>query len=1300
MRQQEGEATAAQLAEGLAERLAEREALLHRVEQLQGGLAAADQRAAALRADCELRDREASAMDEMLAAARATREQLELDVDGLRRAAAEATALHQETVARWDADSAAERREHARLQEALAAAEHSLHAAQAELLARQGDAAVLAEHLAEIAGLTASLTAAQRDSEMGRETLSGVLERLTQAESETEAARQTVADHDRAAIEAQAWLETLRLDWADREAAFDRELATLRGTAADARAAAEALRSDVAQLQDAQREEGRRADSALAEVADLHAAALLHAASLEAAVEAARQLEAGAQAATVAAASAAVDEMRADLEASRAAAAARRVDFDRLTTEHGLAARERDAAQGELWALTAEHEKLRQALSRTEETAARAAQQVVVSAAAVEEMQRARDDAAEAALASGEEIGRLRDELVTAMRDAASRQETLASDTQTLGERCSALGERLSDSEARCRAADDAATQASRQAEAATAARQRAEQALREQEDTTGAALAELRQVLAGREAALAEVTERCEALSRAACETAELRVEQQREFADLAQRCDEARARVAQLDAEGAVATARRDEQGRVADELGAALVRQQAATSELEAMLAGERVDAAMLFDEAVEEAVALRAHLDAVADELEQARAGAIEAVTARQDADAAVAECERLRERLAELEPLAELPPRCAAAEAARDTLQDEVETLRLTASTATRERDELHERIARLEQGMLAATETQERVLGDAHARGERLTAVEGELMRVAAARERLAEELILAHQQLEASRATAEQLEQRVATAERQVAVAHEHQTRLQEQALDVQQQLLDDEGSLASMAVDRDAALRERDALRVALAAEREQLGAEHAAAAQAHCEQTGSLAERLSAAEHERGELRAQVGSLCALRDALQEERELLRRKLAGAEDAERQKSDMARLQTRLEELERQQGDATQRHSQAVSLYMTELNQRSDALHQREIEIERLQEQLRLIGEAVEDGAEELTGVRRERDLLELQVRDLETARPRPRAGEGLRLTGDPVAVAPPVEAAQVDLPPAAPSRPEVPRPMRSEASGDLRLVEKASARRPPAAATSREEVVVHVEDDAPLRAAVRAAVEGAGGHRYMALAQGDEPPADVMPFLAVNLLARDLDPLAAILDPRWGHLDPRAFTYLAAGTRGLIAGMVDFIPYPCEPDACATRLLERPGGTQRLLMVSDKIEVMNEIRAVLNRVRCSTSLALDGRQAFDLVGMVKPDAVLIDLTLPRGEGLRLVNRLRSDPKTAGLSIIFALGEPLDLGRFRADATRVLGECRFSADDLTGSLARALTELELQEEDVRAAG
>ncbi|MEO8605299.1 MAG: response regulator, partial [bacterium] len=310
-------------------------------------------------------------------------------------------------------------------------------------------------------------------------------------------------------------------------------------------------------------------------------------------------------------------------------------------------------------------------------------------------------------------------------------------------------------------------------------------------------------------------------------------------------------------------------------------------------------------------------------------------------------------------------------------------------------------------------------------------------------------------------------------------------------------------------------------------------------------------------------------------------------------------------------------------------------------------------------------------------------------------------PCPADGLRLAGVGEAALGDLTQALADLDAPRSAAPRSEAPAAESAGADLRLVERTA---PAISETARSRaapaLIVHVEDHASLRDALRGEVERCSGMRYAAAAEIGEDGHGQEPLLAINLLAKETDPLATVCDQRWGRGEPRAFTYLAAGTRGIIAGMTDFIPHPLAPDECATRLLERPGGTQRLLMVSDKIEVMNEIRAVLNRVRCSTSLALDGRQAFDLVGMVKPDAILIDLTLPRGEGLRLVGRLRADAKTAGIAIIFALGEALDVGRFRADAARVLADCRFAPEDLSGAFSQVLSDWRSGNDELRAAG
>jgi CheY-like chemotaxis protein len=118
------------------------------------------------------------------------------------------------------------------------------------------------------------------------------------------------------------------------------------------------------------------------------------------------------------------------------------------------------------------------------------------------------------------------------------------------------------------------------------------------------------------------------------------------------------------------------------------------------------------------------------------------------------------------------------------------------------------------------------------------------------------------------------------------------------------------------------------------------------------------------------------------------------------------------------------------------------------------------------------------------------------------------------------------------------------------------------------------------------------------------------------------------------------------------------------------------------------------------MNEVRALLNGARCSTSVALDARQAYDLVPMVKPQLVLIDLGLPRGEGLRLAARLRTDPATAGVGIAFLWGRPLAPDEFRLHAARAVRDCQFASEHLIRPLLQELSASGFENEELRVAG
>jgi chromosome segregation ATPase/CheY-like chemotaxis protein len=931
--------------------------------------------------------------------------------------------------------------------------------------------------------------------------------------------------------------------------------------------------------------------------------------------------------------SAALEAARAELSEERGRLAAALAERDDALAERdaalGSAQAGVEALQAELGRRADAAAELAAALLEAERLAGERGQALEAAELARRDQEATAQALLDEALSDGAAARQRAEALAAELAAATERQQRVEREGQDLQARCTSLTARLGESEQTRRGLEADCAAAVERAAAAERAHRAADAALERTRTSAGglnASLDEARNALADSQAAHAELAAQHDLL---VSRVAELEHDRQRLVEEAAAAAEAFAGRERDLT----------DMLAGLRDELAAATA---ALADHSTSASARDEVERCLHEERSAHEA--LRA-----AHDLERATRAALadELSAASRDRERAEAEVAALRERLPDAEELEIWRTRGAELEAERNHLLEE--------------RAELRERLERLEHGMLAARETEERLLADAQRRNESLTSGQTELARVSAARERLTEELTLAQQQLDASRIICEQLEARVAAAERGTEQSHEREQRVHQQALDLQEQLLDDEGRLAAMAVERDQAQRERAALEARLEAERA-----------AHAETLAQLTARAEAAQREQ----------------------------ANAEASDRgQRDGLARMQARVEDLERQQSEAAHRHSQAVSLYMLELNQRSEALRQRDLEVQRLEEQLRLVEQACEDGTAQIASLRHEKDALEQQIANTPAA-----GGDGLRLVGDDA------ERLMRDLgervgreeraePAPRRARTEPPRlePPRSEpAAADLRLVEKNAQ----LAGFDADAgcLVVHAEDHAALREALRLEVERCNGASYASAAESPSDCAGRLPLVAVNLLAKEVDPLATICDPRWQRGGSRAFTYLAAGSRGIIAGVTDFIPHPFEPDECATRLLERPGGTQRVLMVSDKIEVMNEIRAVLNRVRCSTSLALDGRQAYDLVGMVKPDAILIDLTLPRGEGLRLVGRLRADAKTANIAIIFALGEPLDVGRFRADAARVLSDCRFSPEDLTAAFGQVLGTW--RNDEMRAAG
>lgn len=751
--------------------------------------------------------------------------------------------------------------------------------------------------------------------------------------------------------------------------------------------------------------------------------------------------------------------------------------------------------------------------------------------------------------------------------------------------------------------------------------------------------------------------------------------------------------------------------------------------------AALAGERDELLKWLEEEQRAQTELRAQLLAAQAELEGARQ---EIGDRAESHDAATAHAVTLAGRVGELESALRTQQELEVAlrESAR-TGEAELDTLRAQLSTTDATRLELSQRLAALqaemEQGAAqaarvhaAAEESQiqreqaraaQAVLGEecdllrgvvAQRQGE-LEALQAEVeeLRAAAARRPVVEE--------EMAQRT-EALQVQIAEREQLLRAADEREAALQIAVDELQGQLFKEQSHAAALWSDLESESQFREALDSALAEARARTGELEAALQReqkrrtahevAQRESTDEAADllvraemlesRLAEADAERERLQEQVNSLWALKDGLDRECEQLRRKVASSDDWERQRGDATRLQARVDEFERLQREAMQRHSAAVSGYMLELNQRSDALRQRDAEMLKASEELSVLQAACDDAVNQLTTVRQERELLELRIRELEAGRPRPRVERPVEATSAP----------KIEVPAPKPTAPLAAReePRRSSAAAAEPALPKLDEAPRIIPNFGEPVVLVHIEDDPGLQDVVRAATAKFEHARYTPLATAGEDHGAGRRLFALNLLARDVDPLTAISEAAvQGREDPSAFTYLASGSRGFVIGPVDFFPHPFEADACASRLLGRPGGLQRLLAVSEDVDTMGGLREVLGRVRCSTAIAFDGRQALDLVPMIKPEVVLVDLSLPRGEALRVVSRLRSDPKTASVGIAMLWTSTLSPKEVAQAAQRALGDYALSHQDLGRALTRVLSESDmglLTAEAIREAG
>jgi CheY-like chemotaxis protein len=100
-----------------------------------------------------------------------------------------------------------------------------------------------------------------------------------------------------------------------------------------------------------------------------------------------------------------------------------------------------------------------------------------------------------------------------------------------------------------------------------------------------------------------------------------------------------------------------------------------------------------------------------------------------------------------------------------------------------------------------------------------------------------------------------------------------------------------------------------------------------------------------------------------------------------------------------------------------------------------------------------------------------------------------------------------------------------------------------------------------------------------------------------------------------------------------------RGLSLGFVEIVHAPLDPDEVTAVLSPYARGT-RVLTAGADADAFISLRQALARQGMSVSMAWDGKQASDLLQMVRPEIVVVDLDIPPRSGLALIVELSVAP------------------------------------------------------------
>ena len=91
--------------------------------------------------------------------------------------------------------------------------------------------------------------------------------------------------------------------------------------------------------------------------------------------------------------------------------------------------------------------------------------------------------------------------------------------------------------------------------------------------------------------------------------------------------------------------------------------------------------------------------------------------------------------------------------------------------------------------------------------------------------------------------------------------------------------------------------------------------------------------------------------------------------------------------------------------------------------------------------------------------------------------------------------------------------------------------------------------------------------------------------------------------------------------------------------------------------------ILAVDDEAHIRRLVQINLQRAGHRVDTAADGVEALERIQVERPDMLVLDVTMPRLDGIELLRRLKADPETAGIRVVMLTARAQDADIFEGE-------------------------------------